>query len=444
MRCEAIEKKGTPGVSLQVYIDGTYFDENEAKISVFDHGLLYGDGVFEGIRVYRGCIFRLAQHLERLYDSLGEWGERIRAELCGRGFESTAVVGYSRFGTYALARAKRGLTLLQGPADERSRSRRVPLDRLSLEPEARETLRKLGIHTVGDFMDLPEAGVTKRFNKEVRRLHRLASGVLSLPLQPEHPLPPAVERRLLDHAETAVPRLMVVIEDLIRPLLAKLVDRGHVLTKLYLGFQFERLPQHVETVSPAAPTLNAGQLLELVRLRLEAIRRLPDGVVEVALAADGEPASREQLRLFDKRPRRDPAAANRALARLRAELGDNAVVRPRLNEGHLPEASFEWEAVTEVVEPKPREVDGNTLVRRIYTRPLPLASRPRHEPDGWMLRGLSQGPVVRMLGPYVVSGGWWRRTVHREYHFVETQKGELLWIYYDRGRRRWYLHGRVE
>ena len=86
----------------------------------------------------------------------------------------------------------------------------------------------------------------------------------------------------------------------------------------------------------------------------------------------------------------------------------------------------------------------DTLVRRIYSRPRPLPSRPRHEPDGWMLRGLKQGPVVRVLGPYIVSGGWWQRTVHREYHFAETQKGELLWVYYDRARRRWFLQGRVE
>ena len=40
--------------------------------------------------------------------------------------------------------------------------------------------------------------------------------------------------------------------------------------------------------------------------------------------------------------------------------------------------------------------------------------------------------------------GWWNRPVHREYHFAETQKGELLWVYYDRSRRRWFLQGRVE
>jgi len=52
-----------------VYINGELVPESEAKISVFDHGLLYGDGVFEGIRAYRGVVFKLREHLERLYDS---------------------------------------------------------------------------------------------------------------------------------------------------------------------------------------------------------------------------------------------------------------------------------------------------------------------------------------------------------------------------------------
>ncbi|MGI6126773.1 MAG: aminotransferase class IV, partial [Planifilum sp.] len=52
-----------------VYINGAYFRKDEAKVSVFDHGFLYGDGVFEGIRVYDGNVFRLKEHLERLYDS---------------------------------------------------------------------------------------------------------------------------------------------------------------------------------------------------------------------------------------------------------------------------------------------------------------------------------------------------------------------------------------
>jgi branched-chain amino acid aminotransferase len=54
---------------MKIYIDGKYYEEHEAKISVFDHGLLYGDGVFEGIRVYNGKIFKMRDHVMRLYRS---------------------------------------------------------------------------------------------------------------------------------------------------------------------------------------------------------------------------------------------------------------------------------------------------------------------------------------------------------------------------------------
>ncbi len=53
----------------QIWIDGKFYDGDQAKISVFDHGVLYGDGVFEGIRAYGGRVFRLKQHLDRLYAS---------------------------------------------------------------------------------------------------------------------------------------------------------------------------------------------------------------------------------------------------------------------------------------------------------------------------------------------------------------------------------------
>jgi len=52
-----------------IYLDGKFVPEADAKVSVFDHGLLYGDGVFEGIRFYNGRVFRLEEHLERLWDS---------------------------------------------------------------------------------------------------------------------------------------------------------------------------------------------------------------------------------------------------------------------------------------------------------------------------------------------------------------------------------------
>lgn len=56
-------------MSTRVYINGKLFDKADAKVSVYDHGLLYGDGVFEGIRIYHGKVFRHKEHVERLYES---------------------------------------------------------------------------------------------------------------------------------------------------------------------------------------------------------------------------------------------------------------------------------------------------------------------------------------------------------------------------------------
>ncbi len=56
-------------MGMKIWLNDKLVDESEAKVSVFDHGLLYGDGVFEGIRVYNGKVFELEAHIRRLYES---------------------------------------------------------------------------------------------------------------------------------------------------------------------------------------------------------------------------------------------------------------------------------------------------------------------------------------------------------------------------------------
>ncbi len=58
-----------PSEEMWIYLNGQFVSKNEAKVSVFDHGFLYGDGIFEGIRCYEGIVFRLDEHLKRLYES---------------------------------------------------------------------------------------------------------------------------------------------------------------------------------------------------------------------------------------------------------------------------------------------------------------------------------------------------------------------------------------
>ena len=76
--------------------------------------------------------------------------------------------------------------------------------------------------------------------------------------------------------------------------------------------------------------------------------------------------------------------------------------------------------------------------RRCWSR------EPDPEPDCRSVRDGEAGYVRDLAGPYLVSGGWWRSAVHREYYFVRMRDGDMLWVYYDRRRRRWRWQGWVE
>jgi protein ImuB len=403
--------------------------------------------------------------MSALYPSATAWGQAAVAVLAALGLGGVVVVGFSRFATCAVARARghglaveRAATLLHVFArdlDERTAARAVPLDRLDIDPVLRDALARLGVHTLGELVRLPGGGVLERFGTAAHRLYRLAAGEGWDPLAPEPP-PEALDERVhLDEPELDAERLVFASKAALDRLLVRLADRRRALTALYLeltlrvygdpgGGAASRHQRRVDCIKPAAPTLDGRSLLGLLRLRLE--HQPPDsGVAGIRVWADDVAATREQLALFAEKPRRDLRAADTALARLRAELGDDAVVRAVLRPGHLPEARFGWERLDAVVAPRPRTDRPRLLVRRVLARPLLLPPQPPSvRDDGWVLSGLAHGTVTRIVGPYILSGGWWSGEIHREYHFAETRRGDCLWLYYDRARRRWYQHGAVE
>jgi protein ImuB len=408
----------------------------------------------EPSRELPGVFWLDASGLERLHPSRPVWARQIHDELAAAGFVTTVVVGFTRFGTYAVARASRGATVFEQPGEEQRAAADVRLKRLDLDPAVRDALTRLGVTNVGEWRRLPAGGLRLRFGEEAHRLHALASGTVWAPLLPQ-PAEEPLEREVdFEHPESDAERLLFLLKRLLDELLRELHARAAALGALRLELRLDGGGRHSEALRPAAPTLDSAQLLGLVRLRLEALRRQAQvgagegkGIVALRLHAEGVRAPREQLELFAQLARRDRAAAERALARLRAEFGDGVVVRARLREAHLPAARFAWEPLVSLkgIAPAPRRVAPRPLVRRLYAPPLPLPHRPRREPDGWLLRGLEHGRVTRFIGPYLLSGGWWKgEGAQREYSFAEMQSGELLWIYYDARRRRWLLEGRVE
>lgn len=395
-----------------------------------------------------GVFWLNASGLSQLYPSPRAWATDIQTALQEWGFQAAIAVGFTRFGSYAIAKTvraseKKTVAIVSDLTRERAMAGQVHLDRLGIAPRLRDALHKLGVRSVRAFLELPTAGIRRRFGEEAYRLHRLASGDLWAPLQRQEVKDPLAQFLNLDDPETNVARLLFSIKRLLNQLLSRITARHEVLTELTLRLRLDRTRPHIEQIRPAAPTVDMGQLMNLVRLRLESLV-LQSGVIEIQATAKAVRATAVQPGLFAEQPRRSLAAANRALARIRAEFGNDVVVRARLTEGHLPEAQFAWETIETVTRAAPRDVACRPMVRRIHTRPILLPPRPRHEPDGWLVQGGINGHVKDLVGPYLVSGGWWRSVVHREYYFAQMRAGELLWIFYDRPRRRWCWQGRVE
>ena len=414
-----------------------------------------------------GVFWLDASGLKPLFLSLEAWSNALRQRLLERSLYACVVVGFSRFGTYALARAGRQARVLADAEEERRSVAQVPLACLDIEPEFRDVLSKLGVHTIEALLCLPSSGILTRFGKTAARLHALAAGEFA-PLRAEAWLAPLAERALLDAAESDSTRLLFLVKRLLDAVLVKAALRGEALARVALAFVLDRKQGRVqpEALRPAVPTLDSTQLMDLVRLQLEVLQ-LPTGAIEIELEAESVATTAEQLRVFAEQPRRDLAAADRALARLRAELGEGAEVRAVLSDGHLPEACFAWQPIAAVrsarpalaPEPERLAADGGEalplpsvsetlarrpLVRRIFKKPEQLAPPARQlRDDGWLIRGPQFGPVVHSAGPYLVNGGWWLKEVQREYSFVLTRRGELLWVYHDKRRRRWFLHGQV-
>jgi protein ImuB len=373
-----------------------------------------------------GVFWLDAQGLNRLYPSLHDWAHAVRLALQRAGFKATIAVGFTRFGACALAKFYRGTTVCMDVAQERAAVSRVPLTYVELDPDARERLLALGVETVGAFLRLPGDGIRQRFGDATAELYALAAGRRFAPLVPA-PLEEPHDRQVhFDAPEIHAERLLFIVKRLLDSLLASLVRQALAVAELELWMKLDDRTTRTERVQPAASTIDPAQLLALVRLRLDALR-LTAGIVTLRVAASACPASAHQRRLFALHTRRDPEAAAQAFARLRAEFHERVVVRARLCDAHLPSAQFVWEPIECVPSgTTARVVTSRPLVRRIYTTPQPASA-----------------PAQRLLGPYVISSGWWNGGVHRDYYFTPAGSN-LRWVYYDHRQQQFFLQGGVE
>lgn len=397
----------------------------------------------EPSRDWPGVFWVDPSGLEHLHGSLEQWAERVWAAIAELGFASSVVVGSQRFSVFAFAQSRTGGHVLRDADRERRQARAVPLSRLNVSAKLRDEMAVLGVTTLGELLALPRNGLAVRYGAEAGALHDLASDRTWTPLAPRRIVEPTRAEVVVDPPDSDQARLLFGMKSSLHGVLKELGRRGRGITALGVTFELDHGPAHFERIETAAPTLDVVRLLDLVRLRLSSIE-LPAAVERIEIDVRSVAVHARQASLLDAAPSRDPEAAARALARVKAAFGPGAVTRARLENGILPEARFRWEPFGDLpaaAPGEPAEDEPPPLVRSVLAAPVPLPDPPRHERERWLG---AHGAVERMFGPDRVTTGWWADPVARDYFWVETGTGEILWLFRDRATRAWALHGRVD
>ncbi len=389
----------------------------------------------------RAGAFQLdPEGLRRLYGGYRNWAISIHRYLRARHWRNSVTVGFHRQRALAVSMAQSGVYISKSVEEEIERSNKTLLREFDLPGDLCESLGALGIETLGDFLAVPGGELLSRFGTRASTLHDSFSEDMQLPIQPHAFEEPARIAFQVEPPDRDQSRLLFAVKGALHSLLHQVRARGESIQALELSLHLERAPLHQEQIEPASPTLDLMLLLELIRLRLGE-RSLQGAVEEVEIVAKTVRSQAEQVALPGHQARRDMRAAHRALDRVRAAYGEQSVTRARLREAHLPEASFRWEPIQQARMGEQAAIGPiSSMVRRVFARPKPLPPRIPEEPEAGPSLA-KEHSIEHMYGPYRVSGGWWKRLVERDYYYAETDQGDLLWLFYDRPRRRWFLHG---
>ncbi|HET6452345.1 MAG TPA: DNA polymerase Y family protein [Spirochaetia bacterium] len=371
-----------------------------------------------------------------LFGSERSWIDSVRSALAARGFSSLAVAGYTRFGTYVASRGRGSSLVFSSAEEETSLVQRSGIGTLPFSPRTRGMLRRLGVHTVRQFLALPDGEVTRRLGQEAGRLRQALLHDDPLPVRAAEVCERGPSARRLDAPATDLAHLLPPVKDLLEAEVARAEAGRAVISALTLRLRTEEGEWTTELVRPAAPARNAGVLFRLLSLRLSGLQFV-SGIEEVQLGSEWTEPSREQGELFAV-PRRDLDAGARAFAAIRARYGNGAVVRVGLQESHLPDRSFRWVQTDRPAIPRPQllpsgPANGTALpaVRRLLFSPRARDDRP---PD----------TVTTLLA----SGSWWGTDsvdapYRRAYWYQRSREG-LLWLYKDERSATAWLHGWVD
>jgi protein ImuB len=366
----------------------------------------------------------------KLFGGLDRLVERLCGGLRERGY--ALATGLAPTPTAALLLARAGGGRVLDRASLEAALAPLPLALLDLDAATLATLGAAGITELGDARALPRDGLARRFGADlVRKLDR-ALGVDPDPREPYAPPPEFTRKLTLPAPVCDAEALGFALHRLTQELCAWLCARGLGVTRLSLALVHERylrergtLPT-TATFALGAPARSVAHLNGVLRERLARIAlNAPVEAIELA-SEDTAPCAGRNLGLI---PGDEAEAVEIPLIdRLRARLGDDAVVRLSLRAEHRPEHAT---------------TTGKGDDQALPDAPRPLWLLSEAQPLNHLFEAQ---PWILKDGPERIESGWWDgRDVRRDYFVAETPRGELMWIYRDHRygveAGEWFLHG---
>lgn len=309
----------------------------------------------------------------------------------------------------------------------------LPLERIvfcgdpqSYPEEAKEResllifLRKVGLSTIGDFAKLPSTSINRRFGKMGIQLLEWIQGEKTLLPKP-FCIPESLKEVFDTEDATSVESLLFFLRQGLVRLELRLKGRSLSAKTIQLTFHLESGTPLTRKLEVSHPTQESQALLKLLKELLTTLHwDSPLLRLEIEIT-DSISWSPGQLSLFDKSENNFYDLAQ-YVTRLRNRLGESQVGFPEFNTSYFPECSWK-----NIWPPSPHPPTQNFPQRPLF---IFSPAKPCPAPKNWELTPSED-----------ISTEWWERNERRSYFLAKNPQGSLLWIYFDRHQREWFLHG---
>lgn len=307
---------------------------------------------------------------------------------------------------------------------------RQRIEDLSISPAQKQKLLSTGIEHLAQLQSLPGSAINRRFGMDLGSyLQRL------LGLRPDpRPLfePPATFRQSLEFLAPVKQKqgLQKAIESLCQSLSRFLQARQLQTQLLRWQCRLDDQSDAVFEVQLSTPANDLKRFLSLTQLRLESLS-LREGVVAISLSAGQVSQARQAvLSLFNQQA---TLSAEALIERLETRLGDNSVKGITELDQHLPERAWQW------VDLKQKSTAAGSAaakkLRPLWLLPHPIRISSQKDQPYW------RGNLTLLSATERIEGQWWQSPVSRDYFIARASQGQVCWLYRERGKGQWFLHG---